>query len=290
MKKSLLLIVLVYFAAFFSNAQDIVTGYTFSTGDPATDIYPDEGLEANSGYYISAEDTVAHPNTNKREITFTEGYTGFAATSLGWNDGEMAKLWSIKFKAEGYKDLKVSSRQCSGDEFPGPRDWKIQARISGSDWVDLDGGTITCGTDWITGVASAIELPDQFDNPGSTSLFIRWIMTSSLDVNGNTVDSTGISKIDDVIVTGVLVSGVEETLFNTWFNLYPNPSVNGMVSINAKESLVAVRIYNINGELVKNILNPSGSIDLTGFAAGTYLAQPAFDNGRYMPPVRLVVQ
>ncbi len=60
-----------------------------------TDIYPNFGLEANSGYYISAEDTVAHPNTNKREVYLTNGVEDNAVTAEDWQDGANAKLWSI---------------------------------------------------------------------------------------------------------------------------------------------------------------------------------------------------
>ncbi len=145
--------------------------------------------------------------------------------------------------------------------------------MSGGDWIDIEGGTITCANDWSTGVAENLELPEEFDNPGSTSVYIRWIMTSNLDINGDPLDSTGVSKIDDIIITGELSSGVEETLYSSQFSFYPNPLSSNTLFLSFNEALKSIRVFNMNGALVKIIENPSTSIDLCGFAAGTYLVQ-----------------
>ncbi|MCF8229693.1 MAG: T9SS type A sorting domain-containing protein [Bacteroidales bacterium] len=290
MKKTLLFLSMLLIVVLATNAQDTITGYTFPNGDPENDIYPNFGLENNSGYYISAEDTVAHPNTNKRDITFTDGATDFAATAEGWDNGEMAKLWSIKLKAEGFKDLKVSSKQLSDAEMPGPRDWKIQARLSGEDWIDLDGGQISIANDWTAGAVGNLELPDQFDDPGSTSVYIRWIMTSNLDINGDVVEATGISKIDDVIVTGVMISGIEESLYNSAFRFYPNPTLNGYINLEAKDEITKLRILDVNGRLMKQHNKPSDKLDISELSEGIYFLQAAFEDGEFMPPHRLIVQ
>ena len=184
MKNTLLFAIILVFAGFSVSitAQETITGYTFPTGDTLTDIYPNLGLPGNSNYYVSAEDTTAHPNTIKRQITFTDGASDFAATATGWDNGANAKLWSIKFKAEGFKDLMVSSKQYSDDVNPGPRDFQVQARKSGEEWVNI-GNAYTLANDWSTGEINELELPDEFDNPGSTSLYIRWIMSSDMDIN-----------------------------------------------------------------------------------------------------------
>lgn len=289
MKRIVLFISLMIASAIMLNAQEVITGYTFPGEDPETNIYPDQGIENNSGYYISAEDTVAHPNTNKREIYFTNGVESFAATADDWHNGAYAKLWSIKLKAEGYKDLNVSSKQRAGGNKPGPRDWQIQARLSGGEWINIEGGEITCANDWTTGVADNLALPEEFNNPGGTSVYIRWIMTSNLDINGDPVDSTGISKIDDVIVTGVLSSGVEETLFSSIFSFYPNPLSGNTLNIKSKEALKCVRIFNTTGAMVKTINQPTDQIILNSLSAGYYFVQPVFENENSIPPQRLII-
>jgi Secretion system C-terminal sorting domain len=289
MKTSLLFSFLLFFVmgAF---AQDTITGFTFPTGVDTVDIYPNAGLEGNAGYYLSAEDTVSHPNTNKREVTFTNGVEDFAATAEGWDNGANAKLWSVKLKASGYKDLKVSSKQRSGGNKPGPRDWKIQARMSGSDWIDLDGGNITVANDWEAGIAENLALPEEFDDPGSTSIYIRWIMTSDTAIDGNLVLDNGTSKIDDIIISGTFISGIEELLFTSKFSLYPNPCTNGFVNIETDETLSQIRILDISGKLVKTIQNPDNIISVEGMGSGMYFLQAAFEDGRFMAPQRLIIK
>jgi hypothetical protein len=292
MKKSLLIAffmtVLVFPASLLS--QDIITGYTFPTGDTATDIYPNLGLEGNSGYYISAEDTTAHPNTIKRFITFTEGVTDFAATAEGWDEGMDAKLWSIKFKAEGYENLTVSSKQYSDAIFPGPRDFRIQARMSGQDWVDLAGGAVVVAADWNTGVAEDIAFPPEFNDPGSTSLFIRWIMTSNSDIDGNVVQPSGISKIDDVIVRGFSTSGVEEVLHDSRFSFFPNPVTQGLINISSRSDITGVRIFDIQGKTVMDIKGNPERIDVGALKPGTYFISPVFADDDRNAPQRLIIR
>lgn len=291
MKNTLLFAIIFVFAGFSASitAQETITGYTFPTGDTLTDIYPNLGLPGNSNYYVSAEDTTGHPNTVKRQITFTDGATDFAATASGWDNGMFAKLWSIKFKAEGFIDLKVSSKQYSDDVNPGPRDFQVQARMSGEDWVDI-GSPYTLASDWTSGVVNEEELPDQFDNPGSTSLYIRWIMTTNMDINGNPVEATGISKIDDIIVTGTNVSGIEETLIDSRFSYYPNPVTDGILHIEAEQALQEVIILDVKGKAVMSIENPENSIDISTLGAGVYFIQPLYAGGQAGAAYRLIVQ
>lgn len=71
------------------------------------------------------------------------------------------------------------------------------------------GGNITVANDWTKGVVDSLALPATLDNPGTTSVYLRWVMTSNKSTAADSADvlSTGISKIDDIVVTGTL-SGV----------------------------------------------------------------------------------
>jgi hypothetical protein len=292
MKKSLLFTVLLAASfSLFSQEVDTLAAWSFPTGVDTLDIYPDVFIPENENYYISAEDTMAHPNTNKRDVTSTTGATTFAGTAVGWDEGSEAKLWSIKIKAPGYQNLKVSSKQFSDVESPGPRDWKIQARLSGEDWVDLENGTVVCETDWTTGVVSDIELPEQFNDPGNTSIYIRWIMTSNISTSGSNVEPAGISKIDDVVVTGEIVSGIGNARQKESFLLFPNPVNDGMLFFISSVELIQLNIYNTEGQLVlEQEINEAGSIDLSNLTPGVYFAEPVLANGEIGTSEKLIIK
>lgn len=291
MKKSLLLTVLMA-ASFtlFSQEVDTIAAWTFPTGDAILDIYPDVFIPENENRFIAAEDTASEPNS--RVITCTLGAITYAGTAEGWDEGSGVKLWSIKFKAPGYENIKVSSKQSSEGEFlAGPQDWKIQARFSGEDWVDLENGTVVCGTDWTTGVVDGIALPEQFNDPGTTSIYIRWIMTSNLSTSGTAVEASGISKIDDVVITGEIISGVDDERQKESFCLYPNPVSNGMLFYTSSVELIQLNIYNTEGQLVlEQEINADGSMDLSNLTPGVYFAEPVLVNGEIGISEKLIIR
>jgi hypothetical protein len=292
MKKSLLFsIILAASFSLFSQEVDTLAAWTFPTGVDTLDIYPDVFISNNENYYISAEDTISWPNTTLRDIVSTAGFTSFAGTATDWDNGSLVKLWSIKIKAPGYQNLKVSSKQFSDVESPGPQDWKLQARLSGEDWVDLENGTVVCGTDWTTGVVSDIELPEQFNDPGNTSIYIRWIMTSNISTSGSNVEPAGISKIDDVVITGEIASGLGNARQKESFRLYPNPVSNDMLFYTSSVELIQLNIYNTEGQLVlEQEINEAGTIDLSNLTQGVYFAEPVLANGEIGTSEKLIIR
>ncbi|MCF8296727.1 MAG: T9SS type A sorting domain-containing protein [Saprospiraceae bacterium] len=275
MKKQLLIIITFCALSIGANAQnDTIAAWNFSTGIDTVDIYPNVGLSSNLGRYISAEDTTEWPNTVIRTITMTNGLsTGdYAATAEGWDNGKDAKLWSIKFKAEDYTNLKISSKQRSGGSKPGPRDWKLQCRFSGDTWVDIPNGVVICANDWTTGVVNSLALPPEFNNPGSQSIYIRWIMTSDTSVTGTIVASDGTSKIDDVVITGTYAAGVEGIIYSSILNAYPNPAYD-YINIESSEKVQSITIFTIEGKVVKQIEMPENftKIDTEGLKPGIYM-------------------
>jgi hypothetical protein len=196
MKKQLLLVIATAIFMIGSvNAQDVVIGFNFATDG---DFTADSGLDGNLGYDVRAENGAA---ATTRTLSSTTGSTDLAATADGWDAGSDDKFWSLKFKADGYHSFKISSKQYS--DATGPKEFKLQWKLSGGEWADVTGGTITIGTDWTTGVLNEVALPTEMDDPGNTSIFVRWIMTSNTSVSNATVDVAGISKIDDIVITGV---------------------------------------------------------------------------------------
>jgi hypothetical protein len=185
------------------------------------------------------------------------GLTTSAAQATNWDNGMDGKYWNIRFKTTGYNHVQISSKQQSGDTKPGPKDFKIQYKISSTGtWADVAGGTLTLSNEWI-GVSN-LDLPAECQNQ-SDSVYIRWIMTSNTDIKGGTVAATGTSKIDDIIVTGsLLTTGLENEQQNHYLRTFPNPSTSAF-SIEFFGETTAVEIYNNLGQL-KYMAIPDGNI------------------------------
>ena len=283
--------VLIFIASTaFTQTEVIIAAWTCPTGVDTVDIYPDNGIPANSNKYLSAEDTTSWPNTVLRDVTFTEGANTFAATADGWDNGAQAKLWSIKIKAEGYSDLRVWSKQSSSETNPGPRDWKVQARLSGEEWIDLPGGSVTCDNDWISGTVSELELPPGFNNT-SSSIYIRWIMTSDTATDGNLVQSDGISLIDDIIVMGISAAGTGEVVYDSNFGFYPNPCTNGALNITGSKEAYRLMIYNDTGQLIETRTGISGnSVDIQHLNPGHYFIRALYTDGSIGQAQKLIVK
>ncbi len=256
---------------------DTIIGFNFA--DSTDHEYnADFGLAGNLTYDLRAEDT----SGTTRTLTYTNGATDFAATATGWDAGDSVKYWSIKFKANGYKDMKVWSKQRSGGATPGPKYWKLQCRLSSGNWEDVPGGNITVANDWTKGVVSELSLPATMDDPGTTSIYLRWVMTSnkSTATDSAAVLSTGISKIDDIVVTGTLSgTGISSVIYENNVNIYPNPC-NDILHIESTEGLVKTEIYNVMGARIYSSNNRTENlnIDVKNFDSGLYVVVMHFQN------------
>lgn len=286
-KTSLLCLVMMLGLMTSAVAQsDTIAGWSFPD---STDLNfnANYGLSGNLGYDLRAEDSAA----TTRTLTYTQGATDFAATATGWDNGMDNKFWSVKFKANGYTDLKVSSKLYSDSIMPGPKDWKIQCRKSSGSWTDITGSTITAAHNWTSGASADLALPSSFDNPGSTSIYIRWIMTSNLSVTGSTVLPTGISKIDDVIITGINANGVETVIFEDKVFVYPNPS-SDVLFVESFSEISRVTIYDISGKLhySAELDSHSGNIDLRNLDSGIYIVKIKLADSDNIITRKIVVQ
>ncbi|MCK9612669.1 MAG: T9SS type A sorting domain-containing protein [Bacteroidales bacterium] len=266
---------------------DTIVGFNFAdTTD--TEFNADFGLSGNLTYNIQAEDT----GYNDRPLTYTNGYSDYAATATGWDGGDSVKFWSIKFKANGYKDMKVWSKQRSDGTNPGPKDWKLQCRLSGGEWEDIPGGNITVANDWTTGVVSELALPATMNDPGTTSIYIRWIMTSNESSSGSDVLPTGISKIDDILVTGTLSGlGISSVIYENNVGVYPNPCAD-ILNINSSEEIAKTEIYNMLGAKVYSKAAKSNDlqINVNQFEEGLYLVVLHFNNETKVVTRKIIIK
>jgi len=291
MKKQLffLLMLALLSGSMYAQSTIILAKWTFPADDSLS-VLPDTCISQNATKYISAEDTTAYPATITRDIFFTNGVTSFAATAVGWNNGTMAKLWSIKFKSNSASNLTISSSQRSGGNYPGPKNWKIQARISGQPWVDVPGGNITLTTSTWVSVAN-LPLGSTFDNQTS-SMFVRWIVISDTSTAGTIVDSSGISKIDDVVIKGTSITGVQEIFYNSVFNYYPNPTNANILNIESSKGIKVLDIYNFQGQLVHsfNEIGYYKTISIDMLKPGVYFLRPQYNDNSASTPSKLIVE
>ncbi len=287
MKKIYLTILAVFTACLLVNAQqDTITGFNFAdTTD--TEFNADFGLPQNLTYDIRAEDTAG----NTRTLSYTNGATDYAATATEWDAGANVKYWSIKFKADGFSNMKVYSKQRGGGANPGPKYWKLQCQKSGQPWEDIAGDTVVVGNDWTTGVVNGRSLPSTMDFPGTTSLYIRWIMVSDESVSGSAVLSTGISKIDDIIVTGDNSVGVSTVIYENKLSVYPNP-VSDMLWFESEDDMSRIEMYDMMGNRIINqqIRTSQTGIDVSSVPAGLYFVRVTYTNSGETAGRKIIVQ
>ncbi len=264
MKFTITILIAVLFATTAYTQQVNIARWTFPTGN-MTDTLPDAANSLNTSMSIRTTGGVS-------AIAFKNGATTKAAQATAWDNGQGTKAWQIEINATGYGKIQVSSKQTAGGNSPGPRDFKLQYRIGvGSAWTDVAGGTVTAANEWTTGVLTNLQLPDECTN--IASVFIRWVTTSNLDANGAALVSSGIAKIDDIIVTGEVISGIENPAATSLsINVYPNPA-SDRLTIQSSAEIKHIEVYSMTGSKVYD-LTQSGlslTIDVSRFQPGRYL-------------------
>jgi hypothetical protein len=256
-------------------AQDTIVGWTFpsTSADSIADIY---SIPSNANNYVSCQyGTWNSPSYSPIHIDYTtNGFSGApdkCGKATGWDNGADSAYWLVNFKTTGYGNLKLYSKQQGGGNNPGPRDFKVQYKLSGSNtWVDLT--AVTCANNWTSGFVNGVDIPSICNNQ-SSQVSIRWLVSSNIDINGGTVLSTGISKIDDIVITGSVLSGIHVSEAENLIKIYPNPC-NGKFYVENYNNINKIDIFNILGKCIytnENIFGPR--INLSGFEKGVYLVQ-----------------
>ncbi len=273
MKKHLLLL---FFASAMCSAmaQDTITGWTFPTNSGPDSLNANLGTSQNKGYDLRFQLVIDQTNDSTiNSIYFVDGPETYAAATAGWQDGANVRFWSIKFKAPEYSDFKVYSKQKSVD---GPRDFRLQWRLSATTFEDVTGGTITLANDWTTGVVNALPVP--VTGQGTSSVYIRWLMNSNTDVNGGIVAPAGISMIDDIIVTAKSTLGVDEVIYTNSVSVFPSPN-QGSFTVKATLPLTSITIIDENGRNIFSADKPGmvTKVNLPGVPRGTYFLKVLFN-------------
>ncbi len=223
-------------------SQTLLAKWTFPTG-AATDSLADGGIPVNLNKAIHTEGGTSAIDFSKN------GLTTKAAQASNWDNGALTKCWVVELNTTGYETLELSSKQQSGGNNPGPGDYRVQYRIaSASMWTDAPNTTLVTANNWTSAVLDSVLLPEACKN--QPSLFLRWVMTTNNNSNGGTVAASGINKIDDIYITGKLIStAVNEQGERVAFSISPNPS-DGPVRIISPELISKVEFINYSGSVI----------------------------------------
>ncbi|HEX7410749.1 MAG TPA: T9SS type A sorting domain-containing protein [Bacteroidales bacterium] len=239
----------------FSNAQTVIVQWTFPSGTSADSI-AGVGIAANSAQVLKAIGTSA--------IDFSKnGFTTKAAQATGWDNGSGSKYWQVSFSTKGFTGLILSSRQQTGGNNPGPRDFIIQYRLGNSGtWNEIPDGTIVTANDWTTAYVNNLSLPAECDE--QDLVFVRWLMNSNIStsVTGDLVTATGISKIDEILITADINTAIEGPNPNSGISLFPNPVNNNMLTIQSDQQYLVVTVFDLQGKIVKTITANNGQVQI----------------------------
>lgn len=273
MKRTFTLLVVLFFNLVVFGQDDVIlVKWTFPSGD-LSDTLVEQASELNLSTYIN---TIGGTNA----ISMKNGVTTKAAQADGWDNGQDLKAWQIFLTTTGYENIRLSSTQQSGSTDPGPKDFKLQVKIGETgDWTDIENGQYTVANDWTTGLLDAIILPSVCNN--QNLIYVRWVMASNLDINGNEVLAAGKTKIDDITVTGSLMTGLDENQTLAAVMIYPNPN-NGTFYVKSIRTLPDnLLICNTFGQVLfekKEFSSLEDKIELDNLSSGIYLIKIVIHN------------
>lgn len=194
-------------SSFYANKQRVtsLTVAGWSAWSDFTNHTADTGTPANAG--VSALSTMGGTSG----VVFSDAGDGAGQRAFcnGWESGSGTKAWVIPVNSANLDQLKVSFKLMSTNSFfsfAGPRDFKTQYTIDGTNWTDI--GTLTAGNG-VFSTYGPVSLPGECGD--QAGLKIRILMTSNIAVTGGAV-TAGQCHLDDILVTGepmYLTAGVK---------------------------------------------------------------------------------
>ncbi|MDL2315281.1 hypothetical protein LJC16_03375, partial [Bacteroidales bacterium OttesenSCG-928-C19] len=190
----LLCLLIIYLPSIYSQEFITLAYWDFKDGDSVVDSAI--SINANKEIQVNFEGTITYPSSSSPK----------AISSTGWANGSNTKYWLIDINTTGYKNICISSKQYSTSK--GPRDFKVQYRLNGTSWTDVENSGIIVVTNFTSGVAENILLPNICNN--QEQIFIRWIMASDTNVDGTIITNAGGSRIADIIVEGVALEQFQQ--------------------------------------------------------------------------------
>lgn len=187
-------------SAFNVTASGAVTSTLVHWNFDDRDFIADAGTSTNTTREISA---VVDPGATIRFVAGAGGSSSSALSASRWQDGTGSKYWLISLETTGYQTLLMSFKQKSSAK--GPRDFKLQYKVGNAgSWTDIPYGNITINSTTVWTTSSNLPLPPACNN--QPLVFIRWLVNSTVSVDGSTISLGGTNHIEDILIKGTTPS------------------------------------------------------------------------------------
>lgn len=148
-------------------------------------------------------------------------------------------------------------------------------------WVDYNqNGVFEDGEKLIDDVSGTSSITTDISVPISSVYGVTKLRVGMLygDEPSNCPSGSLTGEYEDYCVyIGPLASLQEQNNFD--FTIYPNPASN-QIQILSIANIIELKIFTLEGKLVKNIKNPSNSIDVSEMNPGLYLIEVATENSK----------
>lgn len=284
MKKITLLVAFLVALAFEGNAQTTVT-LVSPTGDggfETADTFEGNGWTLLNHTYGSRKWQIGTGQT---------GYTGARAAFIGSNattvgttaGSRTVHIYRPVIIPAGATDVlvkfKYKQEVVAIDPTTGPNDYlyvslMTEAPVNGTAAVRYSDKFPSAAGGYPTFTQITAPVPAASIVAGTTQYLVFTFRSTNL----NDASTIGWGAIDDIEMTYQTALGTED--FNAKkVAVYPNP-VKDVLNVSATENIDSVSVFNLFGQnlLNKNINNTEGTIDMSGFAQGTYIVNVKSEN------------
>ncbi|MCL6261050.1 chitobiase/beta-hexosaminidase C-terminal domain-containing protein [Aquiflexum sp. TKW24L] len=200
LRRTILLAFTLMMGALSAQAQtSVLAGWTFESTNTSDRVFADQGNINNVGIQI-----ISLKNINFTTYVLGSGGTGTSAKNAnGWQEAVgIDKYWQVKVNTIGFESLSISSKQQGSNT--GPKDFRIDYSLDGEVWAALPGGSISVSSlNFNSGTVTSLPIPAAASN--QETVFLRWIKSTNVSINGGTVASTGTNRIDDIFIEGIAI-------------------------------------------------------------------------------------
>lgn len=167
-----------------------LVGYTLTSNNSAT-----SGISLN---YPSQGRVISLNGLTSSSYSSANGWTVY-----GWDEVGSDAWATSEFSTSGYINISGSCQMKANTTY-GPKDFKIQYSINGTDWNDVaTGATVSLTNSLIT---YNFTFPSDCDN--KANMYVRWILNSTSTIGGGTLTSTTANNSSyNASLKGVSIAG-----------------------------------------------------------------------------------
>ncbi|MCX6197339.1 MAG: YDG domain-containing protein [Flavobacteriia bacterium] len=238
---------------------------TGSGSNVAVSAEADQGLQT-SGTLFSA-------NHSSASTAWSNPAGNGSAKSVSSNNWATGDYWQFKLNASNYHDLSIAFDQTGSGT--GPSTFKVQYSTNGTSYTDLSGGTYTLdATGWSTSnyrsaAVRSFDLSSITTLNNKSEVFVRLVNVNTTSNGSGTVATSGTSRIDNFVLTGIAC--------NTSAGITNNTNTNVLTCDAATIALTATGGTSYSWFNGTNVVGTSENLSVT--AAGTYTVTVSTDNG-----------